>query len=177
VTMRFKPTFSILVMYRSKCYPVSPFRPLAVCVFAALTALTGVARADLPDGPGKAATVRVCGKCHSPERATTLHQTRAAWEETITKMVKLGAQGSDDEFDAILSYLSKNFGREAPGPININKANAIDLQTTLLMRRSQAAALLKYRAEYGQFKSIDDLRKVPGIDFQQIEAKKSRITF
>ncbi len=92
-------------------------------------------------------------------------------------MVKLGAQGSDDEFEAILAYLSKNFGREIPGPININKATSIDLQTTLLMRRSQAAALLKYRSEVGEFKSMNDLKKVPGLDFQKLQSEKSRIVF
>ncbi len=131
----------------------------------------------LPDGPGKAATERVCGTCHSPERAASVHQDRKAWEDTMVKMVKLGAQGSDDEFDAILGYLSKNFGPEVPGPVNINKASSVDLQTTLLLRRSQANAVIEYREKNGDFKSFDDLRNVPGLDLQKIEAKKSRIVF
>ena len=145
------------------------------CVFCVL--LTGTAKADLPEGYGKATTVRVCGSCHSPERATSLHQDREAWEETITKMTKLGAQGTEDDFDAILSYLSKNFGLEVPGPLNINKATSIDLQTTLLLRRSQANAVIQYRLQNGDFKSLDDLRKVPGLDLAKIEAKKARIVF
>ncbi|HLH04287.1 MAG TPA: helix-hairpin-helix domain-containing protein [Bryobacteraceae bacterium] len=148
-----------------------------VIVFG-LFVCAGLARADvLPDGPGKAATVRVCGRCHSPERAASMHQRRSAWEDTITKMIKLGAQGSDEEFEAILNYLSKNFGPEAPAPVNINKANMIDLQTTLAMRRSQARALIAYREEHGDFHSLADLRNVPGIDFEKLEAKKSRIIF
>jgi competence protein ComEA len=143
-----------------------------------LLMFAGVAAADvLPEGPGKAATIRVCGRCHSPERAASLHQRRSAWEDTITKMIKLGAQGTDDEFDAILNYLSKNFGPEVPGPININKANMVDLQTTLALRRSQARAVIEYREKHGEFKSLADLRNVPGIDFQKIEAKKARIIF
>jgi competence protein ComEA len=145
------------------------------CVAFAL--FTGTAKADLPEGYGKAATVRVCGSCHSPERATSLHQGRQAWEETVTKMAKLGAQGTEDDFDAILSYLSKNFGLEVPGPLNINKATSVDLETTLLLRRSQARAVIQYRSQNGDFKSIDDLRNVPGLDFAKIEAKKARIVF
>jgi competence protein ComEA len=142
------------------------------------TMLTTLVRGDvLPPGPGRAATIRVCGKCHSPERAASLHQSGTAWEETIAKMVKLGAQGSDEEFEAILSYLSKNFGREIPAPLNINKATAVDLETALLLRRSQAKAVIQYRSQNGDFKSIDDLRKVPGLDFRKIEQKKSRIVF
>jgi competence protein ComEA len=149
------------------------FAPLLIGLLFA-----GGAQADLlPDGPGKAATVRVCGKCHSPERAVSLHQGHSQWEETITKMVKLGAQGSDDEFEAVLGYLSKNFGTEVPAPINLNKANLVDLQTVLALRRSQAKAILLYRSQNGDFKSLADLRNVPGLDFQKLEAKKARIIF
>jgi competence protein ComEA len=131
----------------------------------------------LPDGPGRAATIRVCGKCHSPERAASLHQRRSAWEDTIIKMVKLGAQGSDEELEAVLNYLSTHFGNEIPGPININKSRAVDLEAGLLLRRSQARAIIEYRDKNGFFKSLDDIRNVPGLDFKTIEPKKSRIVF
>ncbi|HEX4169675.1 MAG TPA: helix-hairpin-helix domain-containing protein [Bryobacteraceae bacterium] len=133
--------------------------------------------ADLPNAPGKATVVRVCGKCHSPEQASSLHQDRFGWEETITKMIKFGAQGSDDDFDTILAYLARNFGPQKPGPININKATMVDLETTLLLRRHEARAILEYRAKDGDFKSLDDLKNVPGLDFKKIEAKKDRVTF
>ncbi len=144
----------------------------------AIVLLAGLSTGEpLPDGPGKAATVRVCGRCHSPERAATLHQSRSAWEDTITKMVKLGAQGSDDEFEAVLNYLSKNFAKEIPGPVNMNKATAVDLESTLVLRRSQAKAIIEYRNEHGDFRSFDDLRNVPGINIAQLETKKARIVF
>jgi competence protein ComEA len=148
-------------------------------VLAALSIFltAGVAWADLPDGSGKAATVRVCGKCHSPERAASLHQNRRAWEETIIKMMKLGAQGSDEEMEAILGYLTAHFGRETPPPLDINKARAVDLEAALLLLRSQAKAVIAYREKNGDFKSIEDLRNVPGLDFQKIEARKARIVF
>jgi competence protein ComEA len=139
--------------------------------------VTSSATADLPEGYGKAEILRVCGSCHSPERATSLHQSRQEWEETVTKMAKLGAQGTEDEFDALLSYLSQHFGLEVPGPVNINKATAIDLQTTLLLRRSQAKALLEYRSQHGNFQSLGDLRNVPGLDFSLLQTKKARIVF
>lgn len=142
-----------------------------------LLMITGSARADLPDGPGKAATVRVCGRCHSPERAASLHQSRRAWEDTIIKMMKLGASGSDEELEAVLGYLSTHFGPEAPKPLDINTARAVDLEAVLLLARSQAEAVIEYRNKHGDFKSIDDLRKVPGLDFQKIETKKSRLVF
>ena len=152
-------------------------RSLAVAVLFPFLFAGSVSADLLPPGSGKTATIRVCGKCHSPERAASLHQDHAAWEETIAKMVKLGAQGSDDEFEAILHYLSKNFGPEVPGPINVNKANLVDLETSLLLRRSQAKAVLQYRTNHGDFRSLADLRNVPGLDWTKIETKKARIVF
>ena len=81
----------------------------AVALMSASAA--GVAQAaDLPDGPGKAETTRVCGKCHLLAQATSLRQGQAAWSQTISKMVELGAEGTDAEFTTILNYLVKNFG-------------------------------------------------------------------
>jgi competence protein ComEA len=148
------------------------FRTGIAFLFLALTA-----KADLPEGAGKSATLRVCGKCHSPEKAASLHQTRTAWEDTIMKMIKLGAQGSDEEFELILTYLSKNFAPETPGPLYLNRANIIDLETSLLLPRSQARAIVQYRLENGDFKSFADLQNVPGLDLKKIESKKSRVIF
>jgi competence protein ComEA len=148
---------------------------LLLLAFTATTAVTFAA--DLPDGPGKAATVRVCGKCHSAEKAASLHQDEDAWTDTIAKMVKMGASGSDDEFNAILAYLTKNFGPEIAPPVNINKADSVELESSLVLTRTESAALIQYRTAKGPFKSIDDLRNIAGLDFKKIETQKSRITF
>lgn len=134
-------------------------------------------RADLPDGPGKAVTVRVCGKCHSAEKASSLHQDEDGWTDTIAKMVKMGAQGSDDDFNVVLTYLTKNFGPQANADVNINKADAVELESTLVLTKTEAAAVIQYRTEKGAFKSVEDLRNVPGLDFSKIETQKSRIKF
>lgn len=84
---------------------------VVVCLPAVfLYAVSFAYAATLPDGAGKTETISVCGKCHSLEQATSLHQGQAGWRETITKMVDLGAEGSNAEFTAILDYLVKNFG-------------------------------------------------------------------
>src|SRR5437762_13201600 len=66
--------------------------------------------ADLPDGPGKAETTRVCAKCHLLAQATSLRQLQPAWSQTISQMVELGGEGTEAELTAILHYLVKNFG-------------------------------------------------------------------
>jgi competence protein ComEA len=150
---------------------------LCVSCSLAIFLFAGSASAALPDGPGKDVTVKVCGHCHSPEKATSLHQSSEAWENTVSKMANMGAQATDEEFNTIVAYLSKNFGPEAPPPVNLNTATAVDLESSLALLKSEAAAIIQYRSEKGNFKSIDDLRNVPGLDFKKIESNKSRITF
>src|SRR5947207_977982 len=65
---------------------------------------------QLPDGPGKTETVKLCVKCHTIEQTISLRQGRAQWQETIAKMVNIGAQGSTEEFNSVLTYLVKNYG-------------------------------------------------------------------
>jgi competence protein ComEA len=139
--------------------------------------LAFIARAELPDGPGKAVTVRVCGKCHSPEKAASLHQDQDDWTDTIAKMVKMGAQGSDEDFNVILVYLSRNFGPVVGDDVNVNKADAVELESSLVLTRTEAAAVIQYRTQKGPFKSVEDFRGIPGLDFSKIESQKSRIKF
>jgi len=37
--------------------------------------------------------------------------------------------------------------------------------------------VVQYRTDKGAFKTLDDLKNVPGLDYKKIEAKKSRIVF
>ncbi|MEP6714037.1 MAG: helix-hairpin-helix domain-containing protein [Terriglobia bacterium] len=133
--------------------------------------------ADMPAGAGRDETLKVCGKCHSPEQAASLHQSRSAWEETVSKMVGMGAEGTDDEYSAILDYLTKNFGPEGTHPVSINKATAVELEAALGLSRTESAAIVSYRAAKGDFKTFDDLKSVPGLDFKKIDDKKTKITF
>jgi competence protein ComEA len=51
------------------------------------------------------------------------------------------------------------------------------LESGLSLPRSQAAAIVQYRDKNGDFHSIEDLKKVPGVDAAKIEAKKDRLLF
>jgi competence protein ComEA len=77
----------------------------------------------------------------------------------------------------ILDYLSKHYPAGEVPPINVNEASAIELESRLSLRRSQAAAVIAYREKNGNFKSIEDLKKVPNLDAAKIEEKKDRIIF
>jgi competence protein ComEA len=132
---------------------------------------------QLPEGAGKAETERICSQCHEIERSISLRQDRTGWQATIDKMVNLGAKATDKELGLVLDYLAAHYPADETPRLNVNKARSIELESTLSLKRSEAAAIIEYRTKNGPFKSIDDLKKVPGIDPAKIEAKKDRLTF
>jgi len=144
---------------------------LAIVAILPMLAMPAAAQ-QLPEGPGKAELQKVCGLCHQAERSAAVRLTREGWEGVIGDMIARGAKGTDEEFAAILDYLSKNFLGDAPRPLNINKANNIELESVAGLTRKEAAALLKWRQDTGFCKSLDDLKKVPGLEYKKIEARK-----
>lgn len=146
-------------------------------LFFAVSWFAAAAWAQLPDGPGQAETQAICSQCHELARAISLRQDQAGWQSTVDKMVTLGAKGTDKEFQLVVDYLLKNYPGEEMARIKINEAKAIDLEAGLSLLRSQARAIIAYRDKNGPFKSLEDLKKVPGIDFAKIEAKKGRLAF
>ncbi|MBI3210900.1 MAG: helix-hairpin-helix domain-containing protein [Candidatus Solibacter usitatus] len=146
---------------------------LTAFVFSACTA----GAQQLADGPGRAELERLCKGCHEVARSVSLRQDRDGWNHTMTKMSALGMKTSDQDYSAILDYLVKNYAADDIPRVNVNKASAIQLESGLSLKRSQAAAIIAYRAKNGDFKSIDDLKKVPLIEPEKIESKKDRIIF
>jgi competence protein ComEA len=144
---------------------------------AALLSVAAAGAQELPDGPGKAETEKVCKGCHEVARSVSLRQDRDAWAITVQKMLSLGAKGTEKEIAAVLDYLVKHFPAQDVPRLKVNEATAIDFESRLSLKRSQAAALIRYRTEIGGFKSIEDLKKAPGIDPAAIEAAKDRLTF
>jgi cytochrome c5 len=84
--------------------------------FAAAALLDQDPTAGMPDAPGKAQTIATCTKCHSITNVTGQHKTEDEWTATITKMVGYGASASDDDLQAILTYVTKYYGSEPPPP-------------------------------------------------------------
>jgi len=119
--------------------------------------------------------VRVCGLCHEPRRAASVRLTRDGWAALIEDMVKRGAKANEDEKTVLLEYLATNFLGEAPRPLNINTGAQIDFESVVGLLRREAAAVIAYRDANGPFKSVDDLKKVPGLDFKKIESNRDRI--
>jgi len=152
----------------------SPWSVGLACVVGLLSGVV-VAQVQLPDAPGKDETVRTCGTCHEVERATAVRLNREGWQDTIAKMVDLGATGSDEELAKVLDYLAEHFKGEAPRPLNLNTANAIELESIVGLLRKESAAWIAHRKTVGLCKSLDDLKKVPGVPFKKIDERRDRL--
>ncbi len=145
--------------------PLRTFTPEEIAAMAA----------TLPPGEGRETTVRVCGVCHEPQRAASVRLTREGWEEVVAKMVGLGARGTDAELKAVTDYLATTFKGEAPKPLNLNSASAIDLESVAGLLRKEAAAWIAYRNKNGPCAKLDDLKKVAGVPFKKIDERRDRL--
>lgn len=136
------------------------------------------ASAQTPDAnAGKADFERICQQCHELARSTSLHQDRDGWAGTVSKMISLGAQGTNSQFVAIIDYLAATYPGQPLPKIDANTARAIDFESAFSLRRSQSALIIAYREKNGPFKSVADLEKVPGIEASKIEKHKDRLVF
>ena len=63
------------------------------------------------------------------------------------------------------------------GNFSNNKETAAQLVSHLGLSDKEAAAVVTYREKHGNFKSIDDLKKVPSIDTKKIDEKKDDLSF
>jgi competence protein ComEA len=147
---------------------------VVACVVGMLT--PGVlAQGQLPDGSGKDETVRLCGTCHEPQRAASVRLTREGWQDTIARMVGLGMKGSDEDLAKVLDYLAEHFEGEALKALNLNRASAVELESVAGLLRKEAAAWIAHRTKGGPCKSLDDLKKVPGVPFKKIDDRRDRL--
>ena len=127
---------------------------------------------DLPDGPGKNTVEKICGNCHGLATVVGLRRTRAGWQTSVDEMAGRGAAGTDEEFDEVIEYLARYFGK-----VNVNAASAKDMREVLEISGQEADAIVKYRTANGAFKDFDALAKVPDIDSKKLAERKDRISF
>jgi competence protein ComEA len=145
-------------------------------LLTAIAAVPMFAQDELPDGPGKATTIRICTSCHGAEMWSTSHRSADDWDRTITSMTEKGLSISDADYGVVLDYLSKNLGTQ-PAKLNVNTATADQLAKTLGIDPKEADAIVAYRTKNGNFKDLDGLKKVEGLDAAKVDAKKNALSF
>ena len=123
--------------------------------------------------PGARVFANVCGKCHPKERAVVTRRTRPQWEEVITTMITVrNAQISDEDFDTVLSFLAREYGR-----VNVNRAPAEDIVEVLHVPEKVGQTIVQYRKEHGAFEDFEGLARVPGVERDKLEGLRDAILF
>jgi competence protein ComEA len=59
----------------------------------------------------------------------------------------------------------------------VNRARAPEFAPVLGVSMSVAEAIVQRRAAQGPFKTIEDLKQVPGLDAATVDARKERLVF
>jgi len=134
-------------------------------------ALACVAAAQDDPAGDKAAFQKVCGACHSTTMIADL-KTEEEWADTVANMSSVGAKGTEEEFSRVMRYLARNFTK-----VNVNTASAEQIAPVLVIAVNAAQAVVDYRAAHGEFKTLADLKKVPGLSASALDARQERIAF
>ena len=115
----------------------------------------------------------ICSDCHTTERIAAQQLTKPQWADKVLEMLQEAPDVKQSERDTIVEYLAKNFSAHA----NVNKATAKEIQAILEISPESATAIVNYRQQNGSFKTLDELKKVPGVDAAKLDAKREIIDF
>ncbi len=69
---------------------------------------------ELPAGPMQVKANTACTECHEARIILQQRLSKAAWTKEVDKMAKWGALVDPEDRDALIDYLSTNFGPDKP---------------------------------------------------------------
>jgi hypothetical protein len=69
---------------------------------------------DLPAGAMQAKATTACLECHEARIILQQRLSKATWAKEVDKMMKWGAVVDASDHDALIEYLSVNFGPDQP---------------------------------------------------------------
>lgn len=145
-------------------------RVFVATAFAFYTAIALGQKAS-PDKVDTATFRAICGTCHSIDLIEGL-RTESEWRDEVDQMIKIGARGTEEQFQRVMRVLARTLTS-----VNINTAETRQIAPVLDVNDDVAAARVKNRIKNGKFKSIEDLKKIPGVDPVKLEARRDRIAF
>jgi competence ComEA-like helix-hairpin-helix protein len=121
---------------------------------------------------GKAVVQRACVQCHEIGVVTKTPYTEDGWWRMVETMKQRGAVLTDQETADVVAYLTKNFGKT-----NVNRATAAQIEEGLGLTDAEARAIVSYREQNGDIRSLEQLKSVPGVSADKIQAKAEAIAF
>lgn len=146
----------------------------AACWVATFGATVSTAQVAAPAAQGETKPapppefVKVCVRCHPPDKIVEGRRYPAQWDQVLEQMVARGAIATDQELDVIYDYLVAHYGR-----VEINKATADEIAEVLHLEQGIADAIVKQRP----FADFDALAAVPGVPVAELEKLKDAIVF
>jgi competence ComEA-like helix-hairpin-helix protein len=150
---------------------------LVILTAAGSSAPMLAAQSGLPDAPGRDVTMKLCANCHAADVVASVRSTPQGWRDVIARMVAAGAKGTAQELETVFEYVSTQFPVEAQPALDLNTATAVELESVAGLLRKESAALIAYREKNGACKKLEDLKKVAGLDYKKIEARKERLAY
>jgi competence protein ComEA len=117
------------------------------------------------------AVIAVCGRCHDMQIVMDTPKSYDAWQETMQKMVDLGAKGTDHQYDDIMDFLHRTITT-----IDVNSADADELELVLDTSAATAQAIVA-RRQTKKFTGLADLKSVPGMDAATVDSKARLLFF
>lgn len=142
-------------------------------MLAAASLIAGAPQQETPaQDPGEATFTATCSKCHTPERILAARRTKTDWEGILEKMTKLGAPVTDENYDTLMDYLLRRYGK-----VNINRGDAKEIALIVNLSAADADTIVKYRSEHGDFPDYDAVAKVPGIDLKKLDQHREAISY
>ena len=154
---------------------------IAACVLIASTLMAAAPLQQSPaqqpaassaDDPDAELFSQMCSRCHDGARITALRRTKSEWEQVLTKMITMGATGSEDDFQTVFGYLRRHYGK-----VYINTAVLDEITTSLGLSTKDADAIAAYRKANGPFPDFEAVKKVPGIDVKTLDEHKDAVAF
>jgi competence protein ComEA len=139
---------------------------------SARAAAPPAAQAALPEGEGRAVVETMCSTCHGLEYLAPSRRTVRNWLETIELMKSFGAEATDEQWKTITDYIVASLAY-----LNANKAGADEFARLFRIDDKAAEAVVAYREKQGGFKTIDDLKKAPGLDAAGVDGLTDRLIF
>ena len=113
----------------------------------------------------------ICGSCHATTLVDGL-RTESEWREEIDQMIKIGARGTEAQFQRVMRVLARTLTK-----VNVNTAEPRQIAPVLDVSYAVAEELVRRRTSSGKFKTLEDLKRITGVDPVKLETRKERITF
>lgn len=85
---------------------------IAAALLGGLAAAGASVAQELPQGPGRDVVQNACSQCHGSDVIAAKRATSDEWKDIVARMIGNGAALDDNQYVAVVNYLSTALGPE-----------------------------------------------------------------